>query len=225
MVSFKTVFSPASTACDRLPVSQPNPSKVSALYPSKRFYFKRHEHLASHRDGLWRIQSGYVRTLTWDSEGAFVPLGFWQVGDVVGYAIAQSDPYKAQCLTPVTAEYLGSTYGFSQDMLLAQIQQSNKLLQISHCRHAEHRLLHFFCWIAAQFGQPLADGHFASQLKLTHQEIAESIGITRVTVTRLIKMLERQGTIKWGTQEKIVYKMAFEKCCINNHLGDIELTL
>lgn len=178
--------------------------------PLKLFYFKRHDQLEAQSQGLWRIQSGYVRSLTWDLEGEFVPLGFWKPGDVVGSAIAQTNPYKAQCLTSVVAEHLGSTYAFSRNMLLLQIRQSNELLQISHCSNAEQRLLTFICWIAKQFGQCVAKGDYVSQLRLTHQEIAESIGITRVTVTRLIKVLEREGKIKWGTREKIVYRNAFK---------------
>ena len=186
--------------------------KEAARYqPSKLFSFKRHEHLDERSQGLWRIQSGYVRSLTWDCEGELVPLGFWQTGDVVGGAIAQTSPYKSQCLTAVTAEHLGHTYAFSRNMLLLQIRQSNELLQISHCNSAEQRLLSFICWITKRFGQCVARGDYVSQLRLTHQEIAESIGITRVTVTRLLKALERESCIKWGTREKIVYKSAFKR--------------
>lgn len=200
------VYSPGSLPNRSFSASEPAP----ANQPPNLFKFKRHESLASNHHGLWRIHSGYVRTLTWDSEGEFVPLGFWQEKDVVGYAIAQTDPYKAQCLSNVTAEYLGNTSPFSRNMLLSQIRQSNELLQISHCSNAEQRLRLFICWIAKRFGRPLDKGDYISQIKLTHQEISESIGMTRVTVTRLLKALEREHKIKWGTREKIVYKRAFQ---------------
>ena len=48
-------------------------------------------------------------------------------------------------------------------------------------------------------------------VKLTHQEVAESIGSTRVTITRLLQALERDGKISWTTQERIVYTTALEQ--------------
>lgn len=211
-LSVETRFSREQRSPLKAPLSASN-EKAIADYPQppKLSHFKRHEHLDDHSCGLWRIQSGYVRSLTWDSEGELVPLGFWQTGDIVGEAIAQTSFYKAQCLTPVTAEYLGHTYAFSRNMLLSQIRQSNELLQISHCSSAEQRLLSFICWITKRFGECVNKGDYVSKLKLTHQEISESIGITRVTVTRLLKVLEQEGCIKWGTREKIVYQRAFKK--------------
>jgi CRP-like cAMP-binding protein len=176
------------------------------------FQFKRHESLHFRRYGLWRIRSGHVRTLSWGLEGEAIPLGFWQEGDIVGHAIAQSHSYEANCLTAVTADYLGSDYVFSREVVLAQVRQSNDLLRISHCRQAEMRLLLFFCWLAQRFGKSMPNGRHI-QPKLTHQEIAESIGITRVTVTRLIKVLELEGKIKWKAREKVVYAKTFEQFC------------
>ena len=195
---------------------------LPSYYQPQLFKFKRHDHLHFRDSGLWRIQSGYVRTLTWNAEGEFIPLGFWQKGDVIGCAIAQTSPYKAQCLTPVVAEYLGSRYAFSTCDVLAQVKQSNELLQISHCRNAGTRLLSFLCWAAKRFGKSstlINQGGepqtkcYRHLLRLTHQEIGESIGITRVTVTRLLKDLEREGLIQWNTQEKVVFQKAFEQCC------------
>jgi CRP-like cAMP-binding protein len=50
-------------------------------------------------------------------------------------------------------------------------------------------------WLAKKFGQEVAQGQLID-LRLTHQEIAEIMGTTRVTVTRLLKELETQGIIQ-----------------------------
>ncbi|PZO56339.1 MAG: replication/maintenance protein [Phormidesmis priestleyi] len=176
----------------------------------KLIWFKRHDCLDSHGRGLWRIYRGYVRTLTWSPKGESVPLGFWSKGNIVGKAIAQANPYKAECLTAVAAEYLGDRYLCSQADVLLQVKQSNDLLRISHCRQAESRLLQFVCWLAHRFGRPTDEGR-ALQIKLTHQELADSIGITRVTVTRLLKVLEAEGKIKWAIREKLVFKATMEQ--------------
>ena len=181
--------------------------------------FRRYESLSSRGCGLWRIQSGYVRSLTWDITGELVSLGFWTVGDVVGLSAAAScqknmahtHPYEAQCLTAVAAEYLGSHRSFSREDLLTQLDQSNRLLRISHCQRTETRLLLFMCWIAERFGKPTPEG-YQINIKLTHQEMAESISTTRVTVSRLIKVLERKGKIQWTAHKKQVNRIALNEC-------------
>lgn len=208
-----------SRALDRsLAQAEEHPKCPIVAFPQpKLFHFKRYDNLQCRSDdGLWRIHSGYVRSLSWSPEGEFVPLGFWAKGDVVGGAIlqrsgstiAQTQPYEAQCLTAVTAEHLGDTYSYSRAVILAQMRQSSDFLWIAHCRQSEQRLLQFVCWLASAFGEPTPVG-YRILLKLTHQEIAESIGATRVTITRFLKVLERDGKISWTAHEKIVYNKAF----------------
>lgn len=187
---------------------------VSAnVIPATCLAFNRHDHLSLVNHSLWRIHSGYVRTLTWNAEGEFVPLGFWSVGDVVGYPLAQIYPCEVECLTAVQAERLSVSYPMTREMLMGQVRQSNGLLQIAHCRSSEQRILQFICWLADYFGTA-SEKSIQIRLRLTHQEIADSVGTTRVTVTRLLKSLERKGHIVWKSQEKSVSRQTFERCYV-----------
>ena len=181
--------------------------------------FKRHDNISFVHHSLWRIHSGYVRTLTWSSEGECVPLGFWGEGDVVGYPIAQMRPYEAECLTMVEAEYLSVNQPLSREMVIRQIRQSNSLLRIVHCRDSERRILQFLCWLADRFGATQPDG-IQILLRLTHQEIAETVGATRVTVSRLLKSLEQKGHIVWKTGQKMVLQETFNQFHLNAYRGD-----
>jgi CRP-like cAMP-binding protein len=58
-------------------------------------------------------------------------------------------------------------------------------------------------WLAKKFGRQVEGGQ-AIDLRLTHQEIAEILGITRVTVTRLLKEFEDQGAIARLPRQYIV---------------------
>ena len=178
----------------------------------RRLQLKRRAHLPSEISGFWKIHSGYIRTLTWSLDGECVSLGFWRPGEVIGAAIVQVHPYEAQCLSDVTVEYLGSHYRFSKEMVLAQVAQSNSLLRIVHCSQVEQRLLLFLIWLAQRLGKATPQGYLIEP-KLTHKDIAESIGSTRVTVTRLIKVLERAGRISWHSRERVIYHNATNDCC------------
>ena len=192
-----------------------NSTEQVAQAPSPRLVsFSRHKQLNFVNHSLWKIHQGYLRTLTCDSQGDPVPTGFWSVGDIVGYPIAQTYPYIAECLTTVEAEYLEVDYRPSRKMVLLQVRQSNTLLKIAHSKQAKQRLLQFICWLAERFGHPKEDSR-QIDLKLTHQEIAESVGITRVTVTRLIKTLEQKSHIVWNFRERLVFQSTLQQCYVS----------
>ena len=66
--------------------------------------------------------------------------------------------------------------------------------------------------MAREEGRRLKDGRIAFR-RATHQEIANRIGTTRETVTRMLKDLERQGLIQVEGRELVVqpdFEKAFE---------------
>ena len=194
-----------------------NLARPLALQHPKNFQGKRHDFLPFRRYGLWRITEGYVRTYTYTPEDELVPLGFWSAGDLFGYPTVQTYPYQVECLTSVSAEYLDRSYSVPKEAVLAQAVQTGDLLRISHCRQSELRLLQFVCWLAIRFGLASSKGRYI-QIRLTHQEIADAIGMTRVTVTRLLKKLERENKLHWSPKEKVVYNVTLKQASISTHL-------
>ncbi|MCW6053341.1 helix-turn-helix domain-containing protein [Lyngbya sp. CCAP 1446/10] len=57
--------------------------------------------------------------------------------------------------------------------------------------------------LGKKFGREVAQG-LLIDLRLTHQEISEAIGITRITVTRLMARLEEEGLIDRSRPQYIV---------------------
>ncbi len=162
----------------------------------KRSKFMRRSLLPLGRDYLWRIESGVIRTLTWLEDGTTVTLGLWTAGDVVGRMLSKAEPYQIECLTPVEVTALPlDRWNQVNEALIRHIQQYQEFLEILHCRSVETSLLRLLTWLANKFGQDVEQGHMID-LRLTHQEIAEIIGTTRVTVTRLLKEFENQGIIE-----------------------------
>jgi CRP-like cAMP-binding protein len=144
---------------------------------------------------LWQIETGLVRSFTWFEDGTPVPLGLWGPGDIVGRSLSKANPYELQCLTPVEAISLPKDRSdqFS-DALIMHLQRLEEYLQIVHSKPTEIALLRFLNWLAERYGKDSESGQLID-LHLTHQEIAEMIGSTRVTVTRLFKEFEQQGVI------------------------------
>lgn len=166
--------------------------------------FARRSFLPLRHDSLWLIETGVVRTLTVLEDGTPVTSGLWSTGDIVGRVLSQADPYQIECVTPVEATLvLESNWYKATEAMILHIQRSQEFIEILHCRQAEATLLRLFSWLAKRFGQAVEQGQLID-LRLTHQDIADLIGLTRVTVTRLLNDFERQGIIQRSRQQFIV---------------------
>jgi CRP-like cAMP-binding protein len=171
------------------------PVSISPLDWNDRVYrFSRSEPLSLQPTLLWKVEQGFVRTLTWDEWGNVITLGIWGTGDIVGQPLSQIQPYQIECLTSVYAKRLPSIATTPQASVLEHVHQTEKLLSIVHCKQTSIRLLLLLEWLAQRFGQRTEEG-WRLELRLTHQTLSEIIGTTRVTVTRLLQQLESDGKV------------------------------
>jgi CRP-like cAMP-binding protein len=160
-------------------------------------------------DTLWKIESGVVHSFTWDEEGRTMTLGFWGKGDVVGNPLSRMNPYQVECLTTVQISELLPESGYLQKALLVHAWKSEELLKIIHQQSIADRLFHLLLWLAEQVGKPVASGTLL-ELRLTHQDLADTIGSTRVSVTRLLGQMEREGRIGRSLNSEQVFSVLQE---------------
>jgi CRP/FNR family transcriptional regulator, global nitrogen regulator len=78
--------------------------------------------------------------------------------------------------------------------LSSRILQTEMMIETLAHRDMGSRLVSFLLILCRDFGIPTGDG-IRIDLKLSHQAIAEAIGSTRVTVTRLLGELRQEGMI------------------------------
>jgi len=180
-------------------------SRLRIVYPQKTF--KRKEFLRLRSGTFWKIETGIVRSLTWDEEGRMMTLGFWGEEDVVGTPLHRVKPYQVECLTDVQVSELSPESGYLLEALLVHAWKSEEFFHIVHQFYVADRFLGLLQWLAKQFGQLTPQGIWLN-LHLTHQDFADAIGSSRITVTRLMNQFEREGKIK--RQGKLL------KICVNN---------
>ena len=153
---------------------------------------------------LWRIDSGVARSLTWLEDGTVVALGVWGKGDLVGKALSKTDPLQIECLTRVEATPVPATADEQTvAALLKHLQQAEDLLMIRSHKRTEQTLVRLLNWLAKRFGHEVENGQLID-LRLTHQDIAELLGTTRVTITRMLTQLEQQNLIQRLPMHRIV---------------------
>lgn len=178
----------------------------SSIIDMRQPFFNRHDLIPLLPDTLWNITRGVVRTLTWSDQGTLTVLGYWGVGDVVGQPLSKLQPYQIECLTSVEVEGIPAhQYHLYLGAILSHTQQAEELLSIIHQERVYYRLQQFLTWLAGRFGRAVNTGQLID-LRLTHQVISESIGTTRVTVTRLLNQFEREEIISRPKRQLIVLR-------------------
>ncbi len=176
-----------------------------ALYPSFRHQtFTCRQLVPVPSKGLLRIERGAVRTVTWNEQGTPITLGYWGVGDVLGQPPSGVQPYQIECKTHVEISYIPANLcDRSLDEILAHVRQNQAFFCIVRSESLRSRLLQLLIWLGQKFGREVAQG-LLIDLRLTHQEISEALGITRITVTRLMARLEEEGFIARSLPQYIV---------------------
>jgi global nitrogen regulator NtcA len=89
--------------------------------------------------------------------------------------------------------------------LSSRILQTEMMIETLAHRDMGSRLVSFLLILCRDFGVPCADG-VTVDLKLSHQAIAEAIGSTRVTVTRLLGDLREKKIISIYKKKITVHK-------------------
>ena len=155
-------------------------------------------------ESCWLISRGVVKTYTSNKDRKTITLGYWGAKDLVGQPLSNLNPYYMHCLTCVEAILipLDSLSEFSEG-IIRHAQKVTTLICIVQTKRVSERLLLLLQWLAEKFGRDVVQGKLID-LRITHKEIADTIGTNRVTVTRIINQFEREGIIFRPKQHYIV---------------------
>ncbi|BAZ32651.1 Crp/Fnr family transcriptional regulator [Cylindrospermum sp. NIES-4074] len=182
------------------------PLITSTLNKNIRQSFTRRSFLPEQKNALWKIERGFVRTFTYLEDGTTVALGLWGPGDIVGRPLSKITPYQMECLTKIEATILPlDDYSEITETLLAHIQQAQELMVIRSHKKVDTMLIKLLAWLSQKFGSEVEKGRLID-MRLTHEDLAEMIGSTRVTITRILGQFEQEGLIDRLSLHRIVIK-------------------
>lgn len=168
--------------------------------------FGRRTLLPEEKDCLWRIEKGFVRTYSYLEDGTTIALSVWGKGGIVGRALSKLEPYRIECLTPVKATIVPlKGYYELTSVLFAHIAQAEELALIRGYKKVEMMLVKLLLWLSKKFGSEVEQGRLID-MHLTHEDLANLLGSTRVTVTRALGDLEQQGLINRLSLQRILLK-------------------
>lgn len=173
---------------------------------------------------VFAVCEGSVKLLTTSSEGRVLLLRFAQPGEMLGLAEAVLGPTPHEC-SAIAAEnsilavipretflrFIG-TYPEARIGLTVALSEQYKFAQretkfLGFGDTSTVRLAHLLLEWSAEHGVPGEDGVHIP-LHVTHGDLAQAIGATRETVTRLLGYLTRAGLIERRTNAIVVLRPA-----------------
>ncbi len=161
-------------------------------------------------DLFFVLVRGEVKVFVDSSDGREVVLTHHRAGDFFGEMALFEGENRSASVTALTETelvalgreeflaVLAHDFGLTKKILKtlsARLRRANDVIESLALQDVGGRLARYLVRLADESGQPAVDGYYAVH-RPTHQEIANSIGATRETVTRMLKQFEDRKLIK-----------------------------
>lgn len=179
----------------------PSAILLEEVYQEYQTYeFKKGCLILLYQNNIWVVCRGIVRLSTFDSDGDEVSLGFVFQDMPFGLPLTHVNPYDATGLTDVVLMRVHEQE-IEQSPLLAQRmqfqlnrrqQQVATLMTLVNQHPVSRRLQKLLLLLAREVGEQTLDG-LRINVRLTHQQLTDFTGITRVTCTRILGLLQKRG--------------------------------
>lgn len=170
---------------------------------------------------IWVVCQGLVKLSTTSERADEVLVGLAGPSIPFGASMTALTTYQATALSEnvqlvdISLSEIAASPPVSQILLPKisdRLRQTEALLAISGKRHVKDRLYYLLQWLKQEFGQPSVRGIRVS-VRLTHQDMADACCTTRVTITRLLGNLQKQGKIAFDSKNHIcLIEERFHKC-------------
>ena len=156
-------------------------------------------------DEVCIVYRGIIRTQTLQPGGEESILGLAGPMMPVARKFTLLNPYEVYALTHVdllrlkweeieTSEVLTRELNRS---LIQRLRHTEVMLALLSKRQTSERLMGFLSFLAQEYGKHTPQG-IRIEVQMTHQQIADAICTTRVTITRLLGVLRKASLIKIG---------------------------
>lgn len=182
------------------------------------------------------VKEGTVRVYAIDDQGEEYVVGFYTEGDIFpldwlhGYNTAATFYYEAltPCeLSPIekskyeSAQTTPEVSGYILDRFLHE-SNSNLIRSLALQQpRAKDKIIYFFYFLAIRHGHEMASGLYSLGIPLTHQTIANCLGLTRETVATELGHLKRSGTVAYRNKKYVVDKKLVIKA-VGKEITNIE---
>lgn len=174
-------------------------------------FYDKNEQIPLVEEGIWQVYRGTAQFSQLSVSGEEILLGWAQQNAFFGLWLTHLDSYQAKALSEVYLKWyslseIESSAQLTQIVLqqvIKRMRQTEALLAIAGLKRVEERLQQLLGLLKQEMGQSIHEGTRLT-VRLTHQNIANAIGTTRVTVTRLLGDFQKQGLISLDSDRHLI---------------------
>ena len=195
-----------------------NLAALEGLETQTLHFYDKGELIPLKENGCWQIYRGILQISQLTDNGEEILVGWAQVGSFIGLQLtaSQRDIYQAKALSDVYLRWYASKTIADDPQLselvlsqtMKRLRQAESLLAIAGYKRVDERLQALLKLLAQEMGQPI-DGGMRLSVRLTHQMLANAIGTTRVTITRLLGELQSQGQVSFDGDRHLVIHLSY----------------
>jgi CRP-like cAMP-binding protein len=174
-------------------------------------FYEKGEQIPLEVQGVWEVYRGIVQLSTVNPNGDDVLLGWAKPSVLFGIWLTRIEMNQAKALSDVylrqySVTEIENSPHLSQKMLTQVVQrlrQTETLLTIAGIRRVDERLKQLLMLLKEELGEPVAEGTRLS-VRFTHQNLANAINATRVTVTKLLNQFQQNNYIQLDSDRRII---------------------
>lgn len=163
--------------------------------------------------GLWQVYRGVVQLNRLNRDNKELVIGWVTPNHVFGQITGINLSYVAIAMTDIYVRYYKPQDITNNPQLARQfiselsyrLVKSEQMVAIVSLRKVEDRLRELFLMLKEEMGH-LVDGGTRLTARFTHQNIADAICTTRVTVTRVLGDWQQQNLIEFDSARHIIIK-------------------
>jgi len=184
-------------------------------------FYAKGENIPTGSQGVWRVCQGIVQLSTLYPNGEEGLLGWVGSGMCFSLWLTSLETYQAKALSDVYLIWysigeIENSPTLAKEILpqlTRRLRQVEGMLAIAGYRRVEERLRQLLLLLQQEIGQNVAEGTRII-VRLTHQDIANAINTSRVTVTRLLGQFKKKGVISFDSQRHLIIRHGKLSLCI-----------
>lgn len=176
-------------------------------------YYQKGEEISLQKPGLWQVYRGVVQLSRFNDSYQEAVVGWIAPNHAFGSLVHSASLHRAVAMTDVYIRHYKQKEIAQNSQLARQLVselsyrlvRAEQMVTITSLRKVESRLKELLQMLKEEMGHPVEKG-IRLTARFTHQNIADAICTTRVTVTRILGDLQRQGLLEFDCDRHIVIK-------------------
>ena len=177
-------------------------------------FYEKGEAITLLKTGIWQVYRGVVQLSKVDVSGKEIIMGWATPNHAFdNRRHSNSVTYRAQALSDVYLRCLTTQYLIIYPQIITELiaklsyrlLKTEQLLTITAIKRVEERLWELLVMLKEEIGQPVLEGTRLT-VRFTHQNLANVIGATRVTVTRVLGDFQSKEWIEFDRDRHIIIK-------------------